>query len=181
MRRIFGEWPSHIGRDARSQAQDPLRSPSWRTLPLPALLEGVAENVALPGRPVPGYGACRSAELATAVKRMAKAVPAILPREDKGDGHARAQSVGEALGVVVGPAISTLIRKVSALRRYRPGRFVREAAMTSVGSLAGTRRCISPHVFAAVGRLSALRPMAPSMPSHKDREKDVGAEACPRS
>jgi hypothetical protein len=37
-------------------------------------------------------------------------------------------------------------------------------------------------VFAAVGRLlSALRPMAPSMPSHKDREKDVGAEACPRS
>jgi hypothetical protein len=50
---------------------------------LPPLLEGVAENVALPGRPVPGYGACRSAELATAVKRMAKAVPAILPREDK--------------------------------------------------------------------------------------------------
>jgi hypothetical protein len=81
-----------------------------------------------------------------------------------------------------GPAVSTLIRKVFGLRRYRPGRFVREAAMTSMGSLAGTRRCISPHVFAAVGRLlSALRPMAPSMPSHKDREKDVGAEACPRS
>ena len=80
-----------------------------------------------------------------------------------------------------GPAVSTLIRKVFGLRRY-PGRFVREAAMTSMGSLAGTRRCISPHVFAAVGRLlSALRPMASSMPSHKDREKGVGAEACPRS
>ena len=36
---------SHIGRDARSQARDPFR-PSWRTLPLPPLLEGVAENVA---------------------------------------------------------------------------------------------------------------------------------------
>ena len=81
-----------------------------------------------------------------------------------------------------GPAVSTLIRKVFGLRRYRPGRFVREAAMTSMGSLAGTRRCISPHVFAAVGRLlSALRPMAPSMPSHMNREKGVGAEACPRS
>ena len=57
--------------------------------------------------------------------------------------------------------------------------------MTNAGPLAGTRRCISPHVFAVVmarsGRLlSALRPMAPSMPTHKDHEKDVGAEACPR-
>ena len=85
-----------------------------------------------------------------------------------------------------GPAVSTLIRKVSGLRRYRPGRFVGEAAMTNAGPLAGTRRCISPHVFAAVmarsGRLlSAVRPMAPSMPTHKDHEKDVGAEVCPRS
>ena len=61
-----------------------------------------------------------------------------------------------------GPAVSTLIRKVSGLRRYRPGRFVGEAAMTNAGPLAGMRRCISPHVFAVVmarsGRLlSALR------------------------
>jgi hypothetical protein len=85
-----------------------------------------------------------------------------------------------------GPAVSRLIRKVSGLRRYRPGRFVREAAMTNAGSLAGMWRCMSPHVFAIVmarsGRLlSALRPMAPSMPTRKDHEKDVGAEACPRS
>jgi hypothetical protein len=26
-----------------------------------------------------------------------------------------------------------------------------------------------------------LRPMAPSMPAHKDHEKDVSAETCPRS
>jgi hypothetical protein len=71
------------------------------------------------------------------------------------------------------------------LRRYRPGRFLGEAAMTNAGPVAGTRCCISPHVFAVVmarsGRLlSALPPMAPSMPIHKDHEKDVGAEACPR-
>ena len=41
-----------------------------------------------------------------------------------------------------GPAVSTLIRKVSGLRRYRPGRFVGEAAMTNAGSLAGMWRCI---------------------------------------
>ena len=85
-----------------------------------------------------------------------------------------------------GPPVSTLIRKVFGLRRYRPGRFVGEAAMTNAGPLAGTRRCISPHVFAAVVARSrrllfAVRPMAPSMPAHKDHEKDVGAEACPRS
>ena len=52
-----------------------------------------------------------------------------------------------------GPAVSTLIHKVSGLRRYRPGRFLREAAMTNAGPLAGTRRCISPHVFAVVTAL----------------------------
>jgi hypothetical protein len=103
-----------------------------------------------------------------------------------GDRHARAQSVGKPSVSWSGPAISTLIRKVSGLRRYRPGRFVREAAMTNAGSLAGMRRCMSPHVFAIVmarsGRLlSVLGPMAPSMLAHKDHEKDVGAEACPRS
>jgi hypothetical protein len=59
-------------------------------------------------------------------------------------------------------------------------------ALTNGGPLAETRRCISPHVFAAVVARSrrllfAVRPMAPSMPAHKDHEKDVGAEACPRS
>jgi hypothetical protein len=72
------------------------------------------------------------------------------------------------------------------VRRYRPGRFVREAAMTNAGSLAGMWRCISAHGFAVVmarsGRpLSAVRRMPPSMPNHKDHEKDVEAEACART
>jgi hypothetical protein len=42
-----------------------------------------------------------------------------------------------------------------------------------------------PAWFAAImarsgSLLSALLPMAPSMPSRKDHAKDVGAEACPR-
>src|ERR1700722_7783262 len=69
-----------------------------------------------------------------AVKRRVEAVPGILPREE-GDCHARGQPVTEALGSVDGPVVSTLIRKVSGLRRYRPGRFVREAAMTKRGTL----------------------------------------------
>ena len=58
--------------------------------------------------------------------------------------------------------------------------------MTNMGDPWPRRgRCMSPHVFAAVmarpRRLfSALRPMAPSMPSHKDHEKDVKANAWPR-
>ena len=52
--------------------------------------------------------------------------------------------------------------------------------MTNAGPLAGMWRCMSPHVFSIVmarsGRvLSALRPMAPSMPTHKDHEKDARA------
>jgi hypothetical protein len=94
------------------------------------------------------------------------------PSRRQGDCHARAQPVGEALVSWSGPAVSRLIHKVSGLRRYRPSRFLGEAAMTNAGPLAGTRRCISPHVFAIVmarsGRLlSALRPMAPSMPTHE--------------
>ena len=73
----------------------------------------------------------------------------------------------------------------SGLGRYRPGLFVGEAAMMNAGPLAGTRRCISPYVFAVVtarsGRLfSALRPLRAVDADPKDRENDVGAEACPR-
>ena len=162
-------WPRRPPPSAR-----PLSFPSWRALPLPPLLEGVGENVGLaPFRPVPGYGAGRSAELAS-VKRMAEAVSGILPREDKATAMRVLSLSGKPSASWSGSAISTLIRKVSGLRRYRPGRFVREAAMTNVGSLAGTRRCISPHVFAG-RRQAAFRVAAhaPSMPSHKDREKDL--------
>jgi hypothetical protein len=170
----------------------------WPRRPLPSArrlspqLEGAARSLKASretsplhrSRPVPGYGACRFRR-ACAVKRVAEAVSGILPREDKAIAI-RVLSLSEPSASRSGPAISTLIRKVSGLRRYRPGRFVREAAMTNAGSLAGMRRCMSPHVFAIVmarsGRLlSVLGPMAPSMPAHKDHEKDVGAEACPRS
>jgi hypothetical protein len=58
--------------------------------------------------------------------------------------------------------------------------------MTNMGDPWPRRgRCMSPYVFAAVmarpRRLfSLLRPMAPSMPTHRDHEKDVEAKACPR-
>ena len=182
----FREWPSHIGRDARSQARDPLRSPSWRALPLPRSLKASRKT-----SPCTGFGLfpdmerVGSAELAL-VKRMAEVVSGILPREDKATAMRVLSLSGKPSASRSGSAVSTLIRKVSGLRRYRPGRFLGEAAMTNAGPLAGMRRCIFPHVFAAVMArscrlLSALRPMAPSMPTHKDHEKDVRAEACPRS
>ena len=131
-------------------------------------LEGVAENVAL--APISACSQIGSSPLPPSLRRQAA-----WPRPSRAfslvNTKATAMRVlslsGKPLVSWSGPAVSTLIRKVFGLRRYRPGRFVREAAMTSMGSLAGTRRCISPHVFAAVGRLlSALRPMAPSMPTH---------------
>ena len=92
---------------------------------------------------------------------------------------------GEGLGVAVGPAVSRLICKVSGLRRYRPGRFIGEAAMTNAGPLAGMWHCVSPHVFAIViarsgSLLSALRAHGAVDADPKDRENDVAAEACPR-
>ena len=136
---------------------------------MPPLLEGVAENVG----PCTDFGlfpdgACRFRR-AYALKRMAEAVSGILPREDK----------------------ATAMRVLS-----RPGEARFSACVVTVctadggdderGTVVGTRRCMSPHVFAIVmarsGRLlSASWPMAPSMLTHKDHEKDVGAEACPRS
>ena len=93
---------------------------------------------------------------------------------------------GEALGVVVWAARFYADPEGLRLASLPSGPLRGEAAMTNAGPLAGTRRCISPHVFAAVVARSrrllfAVRPMAPSMPAHKDHEKDVGAEACPRS
>jgi hypothetical protein len=72
------------------------------------------------------------------------------------------------------------------VRRYRPGRFVGQAAITNAGPLAGMQRCISAHGFAVVmarsGRpLSAVRRMPPSMLNRQDHEKDVEAEACART
>jgi hypothetical protein len=136
MRRIFREWPSHIGRDARSQARVPLRSPSWKALPLPGSLKASRKmSLFHRFRPVPGYGACRLCR-ACAVKRMAEAGSGTLPREDNATAMQVLSLPGKPSASWSGRAVSTLIRKVPGLRRYRPGRFVREAAMTNVGPLA---------------------------------------------
>ena len=102
MRRIFEEWLSHIGRDARSQARDPLRSPVGGRCPCPHSLKASRKTSPLHRfRPVPGYGACRFRR-ACAVKRMAEAVSGILPREDKATAMRVLSLSGEALGVAVG-------------------------------------------------------------------------------
>ena len=54
-----------------------------------------------------------------------------------------------------GPAISTLIHKVSGLRRHRSGHFLRKAAMTNARPLGGMGRCISQYLFAVVMRTLA--------------------------
>jgi hypothetical protein len=146
--------------------------------PLPPLLEGVAEDIACADfGPLPDMERAGSAELApsSAWPRPSGAFPLVKTRR-----LPYACSVCRGKPSASRSAVSRLIRKVSCLRRYRPGRFVREAAMTNAGPSAGTRRCISPHVFAVVmarsGRLlSPLRPMAPSMPTHKDHKKDAVA------
>jgi hypothetical protein len=174
-------WPRRPPSSAR-----PLSLPNWRALPPPRLLAGVAETSPLHRfRPVPGYGACRFRRACT-VKRMADAVPSILPREDKATATRVLSPSGEGLGVAVGASCFYADPHGFRLASLPSGRFLGEAAMTNAGPSAGMWRCMSPHVFAIVmarsARLpSALRPMAPSMPTHKDHEKDVGAEACPRS
>ena len=86
-----------------------------------------------------------------------------------------------------GRPFQTLIRKVSGLPRYRPGRFMGKAAMTNAVSLAGMWRCVSPHVFAIViGALwqpafRVARPWRRRSATHKDHEKDVRAETYQRS
>ena len=91
---------------------------------MPPFLEGVAETVALHRvRPVPGYGACRFRR-ACAVKCLAEAGSVVLPREDKATAMRVFSLSGQPSASGAGAAVSTLIRKVSGLRRYRPGRFV---------------------------------------------------------
>ena len=75
---------------------------------------------------------------ACAVKRMAEAVSGVLPREDKATAMRVLSLSAKPSASRSGSAVSTLIRKVSGLRRHRPGsRFVGEAAMTNAGPLAG--------------------------------------------
>jgi hypothetical protein len=136
-------------------------------------LEGVAENVAL--APISACSQIGSSPLPPSLRRQAA-----WPRPSRAfslvNTKATAMRVlslsGKPLVSWSGPAVSTLIRKVFGLRRYRPGRFLGEAAMTNAGSLGRDAALHIPHVFAAVMARSrrvssALRPMAPSMPTHE--------------
>jgi hypothetical protein len=115
---------------------------------------------------------------------LAEVGSVVLPREDKATAMRVLSLSGQPSASGSGSAVSTLIRKVSGLRRYRPRRFLgggddergtfgREAALhIPAGSRPPWRSC---------RLLSALRPMAPSMPTPKDHEKDLRAEARLRS
>ena len=85
-----------------SKRETRFRSSSWRALPLPPLLEGVAENVAL--APVSACSRIWSVPVPPSLrlKRMADAVSGILPRKDKATAMRVLSPSGEALGVAVG-------------------------------------------------------------------------------
>jgi hypothetical protein len=141
-RRIFGEWPSPIDRDATAKREIRFALLRWKAPLLPPLLQRAADNVAL-------------ARISACSRIWSVPVPPGLRRQAQGLGRLErsplvktrrppcaARSVGGSLSAAwLGPAICTLIRKGSGLRRHRPRRFVDEAAMTNAGSLAGTRRC----------------------------------------
>jgi hypothetical protein len=115
------------------------------------LLEGVAEDDAL--APVTASSRIRSVSVPPSLRRQAyaEAVSGVSPGEEKATAMRVLSTVGGKPSASRSePAVSTLIRKVPGLRRHRPGHFVREAAMTNAGPLAGTRSYISAHVFAAV-------------------------------
>ena len=118
-------------------------------LPLPPLLEGVAKNVALAS-----ISACSriwSAPVPPRLCRQAQPGPSrAFSLNDKALAMRVLSLSGEASAARSEPAVSTLIRKVSGLRRYCPRRFVRKAAMTSSGPVAGTRALYVPRVSAIV-------------------------------
>ena len=182
--RRISEWLAHGDPRRPSQARDPLSLPSWRALPLPPLLEGVAENVA----PARGFGLfpdmerAGSAELAPS-SAWPRPCSGILPREDKATAIRVLSRVGEALGSRGrGRPFLRLIRKVSGLRRYRPGR--RWWRHDERGPLAETRplhipACVrSRHGALRQAAFRVARPWRRRCRLHKDHEKDVRAEIC---
>jgi hypothetical protein len=172
MRRIFGNGRRTLAATPAPKRETRFDPQFGGRCPCPRSLKASRKTSPLHRfRAVPGYGACRLRR-ACAVKRMAEAVSGILPREDKATAMRVLSLSGKPLVSWSGPAVSTLIRKVFGLRRYRPGRFLGEAAMTNAGSLGRDAALHIPHVFAAVMARSrrvssALRPMAPSMPTHE--------------
>jgi hypothetical protein len=185
-RRIFGNGRRTLAATPAPKRETRFGPPSWRALPLPPLLEGVAENVAL--APISACSRIWSVPVPPSLRRQAHGRSRLgrFPREDKATAMRVLSLSGKPSASRSGRAVSTLIRKVPGLRRHLPGGFVREAAMANAGPLVETRRCISPHVFAAVmahsRRLfSAVRPWRCRCRAHKDREKHIRANTYPRS
>ncbi len=110
---------------------------------MPPLLEGVADNVA-PGADLGLFPDMERAESAQLAPSRAWLSPsrAFSSSTTRRPPCACSVSRGKPSASRAGRAVSTLIRKVSGLRRYRPGRFVGEAATTNAGSLARMWRCI---------------------------------------
>jgi hypothetical protein len=157
-RRVFGNGRRTLAATPGPKRETRFDPPVGGRSPCP-LLEGVAGNVALtPISACSRIWRCRFRR-ACAVKRVAEAVSGILPREDKAIAI-RVLSLSEPSASRSGPAVSTLMRKVPGLMLPSGPPM---AALTNGGPLAETRRCISPHVFAAVMArsrrlLSAVRP-----------------------
>jgi hypothetical protein len=93
-RRIFGEWRSHIGRDARPKGEIRFAPLSWKAPPLPPLLEGVAESVAL--APISACSRIGSAPVPPSLRSQAHGRSRLghSPSQRQGDRHTRAQAVG---------------------------------------------------------------------------------------
>ena len=114
MRRIFGEWPSHIGRDARSQRETRFDPRVGGRCPCPPLMEGVVENVAL--APVSACSRIWSVSVPPSLRSQALAEvgSGVLPREDKATAMRVLSLSGQPSASRSGSAVSTLMRKVPA-------------------------------------------------------------------
>ena len=111
-------WPRRPLPSAR-----PASVPHLEGAALAPLLEGVTENVALHRFGLfPDMERVGSAELALSSAGRGRLV--VLPREDKATAMRVPNLSGQPSASGSGSAVSTLIRKVSGLRRHRPGRFL---------------------------------------------------------
>ena len=118
----FHQWPSPIDRDATPKREIRFAPLSWKTPLLPPLLRR-RRGQRRPGADLglfPDMKRAGSVELAPS-SAWPRPSRAFSPREDKATAMRVLSLSAEALGVAVGPAVCTLIHKVSGLRRYRLG------------------------------------------------------------
>jgi hypothetical protein len=148
-RRVFGEWLSHIGRDARPNTRLDSLPPLGGRCPCSHALNASRTTSPLQVSASSRIWSAPFAELATssAWPRPSRAFSLVKTRRFA----MRALSLlGNPSLSRSAPAASTTIRKVSGSPRYP----LPMAAMTNTGPLAGTRALHVEHVFAAIGALS---------------------------